>query len=53
MDLYRIVKTIYVSDLAILSGTGTGIAFFMCRSWFTGNLQEKRQEMAPIAWTRP
>ncbi len=53
MGLYRIVKTIHVSGSAILSGTGTGIAFFMCRSWFTGNLQEKRQEVAPIAWTRP
>ena len=53
MGLYRIVKTIHVSGSAILSGTGTGIAFFMCRSWFTDNLQEKRQEVAPIAWTRP
>ena len=42
MGLYRIVKTIHIPGSAILSGTGTGIAFFICRSWFTGNLQEKR-----------
>ena len=53
MDLYWIVKTIHVPGSGILSGTEAGIAFFMCRSWFTGNLQEKRQEMALIAWARP
>ena len=49
MDLYRIVKTIHIPGSTILSGIGAGIAFFMCCSWFTGNQQEKRQEMALIA----
>lgn len=41
MDLYLIVKTIHILSSTILFGTGIGIAFFMFRSWFTDNLQEK------------
>lgn len=41
MDLYLIVRTIHILSAAILFGTGIGIAFFMFRSWFTDNLQEK------------
>ena len=41
MNLYLIVKTIHILSSTILFGTGIGIAFFMFRSWFTDNLQEK------------
>lgn len=41
MDFYLIIKTLHILSSTILFGTGIGIAFFMFRSAFTGNLQEK------------
>ena len=41
MDPYLILKTIHVISSTILFGTGIGIAFFMVRSFFTDNIQEK------------
>lgn len=41
MDLYLIVKTLHILSATVLFGTGLGIAFFMLRSYFTGNLHEK------------
>lgn len=41
MSLYAFVKTIHIVSATILFGTGLGIAFFMFRSRFTGDLQEK------------
>lgn len=41
MDLYLIIKTTHILSSTILFGTGIGIAFFMFRSTYTGNLQEK------------
>lgn len=41
MDIYSIIKTVHILSSTILFGTGTGIAFFMFRSYFTNNLQEK------------
>lgn len=41
MDLYFIVKTLHILSATVLFGTGMGIAFFMLRSRFTDNLQEK------------
>ena len=41
MDTYLIVKTIHIVSSCILLGTGIGIAFFMFRSYFTDNINEK------------
>lgn len=41
MDIYFVVKTIHIISSTILFGTGIGIAFFMFRSKFTTNLDEK------------
>ncbi len=41
MDFYLIIKTIHILSAAILFGTGIGIAFFMFRSQFTKDIQEK------------
>lgn len=41
MDLYTSIKIIHILSSTILFGTGIGIAFFMLRSWFTDDLQEK------------
>lgn len=41
MELYFFVKTLHILSAAVLMGTGLGIAFFMWRSMFTDNLQEK------------
>ncbi|MBU0800383.1 MAG: DUF2269 domain-containing protein [Alphaproteobacteria bacterium] len=41
MDGYFIVKTLHIMSSTILFGTGLGIAFFMLRSYFTTNPQEK------------
>lgn len=41
MDLYLLIKTLHILTSTILFGTGIGIAFFMVRSYFTDNLQEK------------
>lgn len=41
MSLYIIIKTVHIICSTILFGTGIGTAFFMFRSWFTQNLQEK------------
>lgn len=41
MDWYFIIKTLHIISSTILFGTGLGIAFFMLRSHFTDNLQEK------------
>ncbi len=40
MDIYFIVKTLHILSSTILFGTGIGIAFFMFRSYFMGDLQE-------------
>ncbi len=41
MGLYFFVKTVHIISATILFGTGIGIAFFMIRSYFTEDLQEK------------
>jgi len=41
MDHYLFVKTLHILSSTILFGTGIGIAFFMFRSYFTDDLQEK------------
>lgn len=41
MDLYTTIKTFHILSSTILFGTGIGIAFFMFRSWFSSNIQEK------------
>jgi len=41
MTLYYFFKTVHILSAAVLFGTGLGIAFFMLRSLFTTNLQEK------------
>ena len=41
MDLYTSIKILHILSSTILFGTGMGIAFFMFRSWFTDDLQEK------------
>ncbi len=41
MDLYTAIKTLHIISSTIVFGTGIGIAFFMFRSWFTNNIQEK------------
>lgn len=41
MDVYFVIKTLHIISSAILFGTGIGIAFFMLRSCFTDNLNEK------------
>lgn len=41
MNAYLLIKTIHVITAAVLFGTGLGIAFFMFRSRFVPDLQEK------------
>lgn len=41
MDAYFLIKTIHIISSTILFGTGIGIAFFMFRSHFTTNINEK------------
>lgn len=41
MDIYFVVKTLHIISSTILFGTGIGIAFFMFRSHFTSNIDEK------------
>jgi len=41
MDWYILIKTIHIIGAAVLFGTGLGIAFFMVRSHFTDNIDEK------------
>ena len=41
MNLYVIVKSIHLISATVLFGTDVGIAFFMFRSTFTVNLQQK------------
>lgn len=41
MDIYFIVKTLHILSSTVLFGTGLGIAFFMFRSYFSDNVQEK------------
>ncbi|MCD8497047.1 MAG: DUF2269 domain-containing protein [Alphaproteobacteria bacterium] len=41
VTLYLLIKTLHILSSAILFGTGVGIAFFMFRSLFTDNVQEK------------
>lgn len=41
MEYYLILKTIHILSSTILFGTGIGIAFFMLRSYFSDNLQQK------------
>ena len=41
MDWYSILKTAHIISSTVLFGTGIGIAFFMVRSHFTDDVQEK------------
>ncbi|STX28898.1 integral membrane protein [Legionella beliardensis] len=41
MTIYLIIKILHIISSTILFGTGMGIAFFMYRTKFTTNLQEK------------
>lgn len=41
MDLYLTIKVLHILSSAVLFGTGLGIAFFMFRSRYTENLQER------------
>lgn len=41
MDFYYFVKTLHIISATILFGTGLGIAFFMFRSLFSNDLNEK------------
>jgi uncharacterized membrane protein len=41
MNAYLLIKTVHIVTATILFGTGLGIAFFMFRSRFTDDLQEK------------
>lgn len=41
MEIYTLIKTLHIISSTILFGTGAGIAFFMFRSYFTNNIQEK------------
>jgi len=41
MDFYLTIKTLHILSATILFGTGLGIAFFMVRSYFTDNIQER------------
>ncbi len=41
MNTYFIIKTIHILSSTILFGTGIGIAFFMFRSYFTDDIDEK------------
>src|SRR5579862_3097439 len=41
MNMYLVVKVLHVISATILFGTGFGIAFFMFRSHFTDDLQQK------------
>lgn len=41
MSIYFIVKVIHILSATVLMGTGMGIAFFMYRSKYTDDLQQK------------
>lgn len=41
MDWYLLLKMTHILSATIVFGTGMGIAFFMFRSHFTGNITEK------------
>jgi uncharacterized membrane protein len=41
MEFYSLIKTVHIISATILFGTGLGIAFFMLRSLFTDNVNEK------------
>ncbi len=41
MNTYLIIKTLHIFGATILFGTGIGIAFFMFRSYFTNDMNEK------------
>jgi len=41
MNTYLIMKTLHIISSTILFGTGLGIAFFMYRSQYTSDIQEK------------
>ena len=41
MNLYFIIKVIHILSATVLMGTGMGIAFFMYRSKYTDDLQQK------------
>ncbi len=41
MDVYLLIKLIHILSSTILFGTGLGIAFFMFRSVYTDNINEK------------
>jgi uncharacterized membrane protein len=41
VDLYSFVKALHILSATVLLGTGLGIAFFMYRSYFSDNVNEK------------
>ncbi len=41
MSLYLVIKTLHIMSATVLFGTGLGIAFFMFRSMFSDDLQQK------------
>jgi len=41
MEWYFAIKTLHIISATILFGAGIGIAFFMIRSWFTADIQNK------------
>ncbi|MCV6604126.1 MAG: DUF2269 domain-containing protein, partial [Porticoccaceae bacterium] len=41
MNTYLFIKTLHILSSTVLFGTGIGIAFFMFRSLWANNLQEK------------
>jgi uncharacterized membrane protein len=41
MDIYTAVKTLHIISATVLFGTGLGIAFFLVRSHFTSDMQER------------
>lgn len=41
MELYGLIKMLHILSATVLFGTGMGIAFFMVRSHFTPDLQER------------
>lgn len=39
--MYLTIKTLHILSATILFGTGIGIAFFMVRSWFVDDIQQR------------
>ena len=41
MNLYLLIKTLHILSATVLFGTGMGIAFFMLRSWYVDDPQQR------------